>query len=287
MSKASAQNGTCPKGYRFVYGDLCVSETTLEKTGLDDITVPEVPEFTDFACESAVSLLNNAASALEDALEVPYRLIRMAEKLLDYPADLARDAIDGALSALGGINDAIDDLMSSPNSLLSALERALDCPFIADSPLGSSIGGMIDSLNEGQNLAKDQVDMLKSSVNSSASEVIDSVMEGPTGMLSSLSEQYDSLIRTLGIEQYFTTLHQLEQCVDDLCALYRSSQDFAKRLPKSTDELAASINGVYDKETKRLTTTVAAAKNQVQQTAKDASSDLSALRSTFTSTTHA
>lgn len=281
MSKVEAQNGKCPDGYRFVYGKLCVSETTMEKTGLDEITVPEVPEFTDFACESAVSLLNGASQALAAALEVPYQLIRMAEKLLDYPADLAKEAIDGALNALGGINDAIDDLMSGPEGLLDALEAALDCPYIADSPLGKSLGGMIDNINDGKDLAQDQVDTLKNSVGSAANEVIDGVMEGPTGMLSKISDQYDALIKALGIEDLFNTLADLEECVENLCALYRTSEDFVKRLPKSSDEVAKSINGTYDREKRRLTTTVVEAKNATQQTAKDASNELSSLKNSF------
>ncbi|MBR3880799.1 MAG: hypothetical protein IKJ34_04310 [Mailhella sp.] len=277
MAKEEAVNGVCPDGYKHVFGKVCVSQSTLEKTGLDDVKSPEVPEFTDFACESAVTLLQQAAEALEAALEVPRKLMRLAKKILGYPAKIVGEAVEGALAALDGISDSIDDLTSGPEKLMRALERALDCPFIADSPLGKSIGGMLDTLGMGSNLADEQINTMKSAVSSTASEMVNSAMASPLGSISNLNKQYKSMIKSMGVEELLTTLYDLEQCVEDLCKAYRQSEKFIERLPKSGDDVVKELGATYDKEKKKLTTSLTDAADATQQEAAKAGDQLTEL----------
>ena len=277
MAKEEAVNGVCPDGYKHVFGKVCVSQSTLEKTGLDNVQAPEVPEFTDFACESAVTLLNQASEALEAALEVPRKLMRLAKKILGYPAKIVGEAVEGAIAALEGISDSIDDLTDGPEKLMRALERALDCPFIADSPLGKSIGGMLDTLGMGSKLADEQINTMKNAVSSTASEMVNSAMESPLGAISNLSKQYRSMIKSMGVEELLTTLYDLEQCVGDLCKAYRQSEKFIKRLPKSGDEVVKELGATYDKETKKLTTALTDTADATQQEAAKAGNQLTEL----------
>lgn len=281
MSKVEAQNGVCPDGYKHVFGKVCVSCTTLEKTGIDDVTLPDVPEFTDAACESAVKLLNQTAESLNKALEVPRKLMRMAKKILNYPAELVSSAVAGALGALSEVGDSIDDLLSGPEKLKKALERALDCPYIADSELGKSISGMLDTLDTGADLADKEVEELKKAVSSSAEEMVDGVMETPLGALSNLNRQYKSIIKSMGVEELLTALYELEKCVDDICRAYRQSQQFIDRLPKSGDDIVNELGAVYDKEKHQLSTSLSDVATEVQKDAAKAASDLEALRASF------
>lgn len=281
MAKTEAQNGSCPEGYKHVFGKVCVSESTLEKTGLADVTPEETPDFTDFACESALTLLQEAHAALEAALEVPRKLLRMAKKILGYPAEIVAEAVNGAIEALQGISDSIDDLTDGPEKLIRALKRALDCPFIADSPLGKSIGGMLDTLGMGSKLADDQIDAMKNAVSSTANEMVNNAMESPLGSLSNLSKQYRSMLKSMGVEELLNTLYELEQCVDDLCRAYRQSEKFAKRLPKSGDEVVKELGATYDKENKKLTSNLSDAADSTQKEAKDAVDNLDSLRTSI------
>lgn len=277
MAGTTAVNGKCPEGYTHVFGPLCVESTTLAK--VDELVpdMPEMPDFTDSACEAALSAIQSISDTLQEVLALPRKLMRAAQRLLNYPFDKAQQLVNGALGALDDVSAAIDEALAGPaaavDELRRVLRKALDCPFIADSPLGRTIAALLDAMDAG-NPIDGFIEELKRGLNSAASEALRELKKTPAEALSNAMRLFEDALERAGVADLLKQLQELEACVEAACAAY----DVANRLPESASSIMDSLNATIDNTTGKLSAAVVRPATEADRVATQVASDMQLIK---------
>lgn len=247
----NAVNGKCPEGFVHVFGPLCVEQTTLDK--IDD-AIPDLPEFdfTNPGCEAALAALKEVTSTIEQALEMPKKLMKMGKDLIEKPFDAASKIVDNVLGIIDEISSIIDDFLSGPGSLLkdleSSLEAMLACPFIADTPIAKSAAALLDAIDGG--LPYDEIlSTFKNQLSSAAKEYINKAKNVPLSALGEMEKLYNDMIERSGVGDLLQQAQDLEQCLRAACNL----AEVAARVPKKVETFIEEIGGKWDAATGKFT----------------------------------
>lgn len=244
-------DGTCPDGYSEVWV-WCIKKTVVNKLTdpLANISLPDL-SFTDVSCESALAAMKTLNKSLQSALEAPTRYMNLLKNLVNYPFDVASDLVSSALSAIDAVNQALASAMSAPNDLRNALQSLLNCPLISDTDIGKLAASALDALNAGSGISN-ALNALKNSLNSTANELLNSLKDTPLDAINNLRNAYNNLLERSGISDLVSLLKQIEQCVEQLCAAYASTESFINRLPTSSDSLLSSAGAAFDSATGKV-----------------------------------
>lgn len=271
-----ATNGKCPEGFVHVFGPLCVEQTTLAK--IED-AVPDLPEFdfTNPGCEAALSALKEATDTIEQALEMPKKLMKIGQELIEKPFDAAAKVVDNALGIIDDISSIIDEFVSGPASLINDLKRSLEamlaCPFIADTPIAKSAAALLDAIDGG--LPYDAIlQEFKNQLSSAAKEYINQAKDMPLSALGEMEKLYNDMIERSNVGDLLQKAKDLEQCLRAACNL----AEVATRVPKAVETFIEEIGGRWDSATGKFTATFVKPVTESAKTAKKLADELTVIR---------
>lgn len=272
----TAVKGKCPEGYVHVFGPLCVEQTTLAKF---EEALPDLPEFdfTNPGCEAALAALNDSTQMVEQALEMPRKLMGMARELIEKPFDAAQDRVNKILGILDDISSMIDGFLAGPGALIGDLKRSLEallaCPFIADTPIGKTAAGLLDAIDGG--LPYDQLlSSLKNQLSSAAGEYIDQARDMPLSKLNDIEKLFDDMIERSGVGELLQKARDLEQCLRAACNI----MEVAARVPKAVETYMEELGGKWDEASGKFTATLVKPVTESAKRAKQLADDLAVIK---------
>lgn len=271
-----AVNGKCPEGFVHVFGPLCVEQTTLAK--IED-AIPDLPEFdfTNPGCEAALAALKEVIDTIEQALEMPRKLMRMAQELIEKPFDAAADIVDNTLGIIDDISSIIDEFIEGPASLVDDLKRSLEamlaCPFIADTPIAKSAAALLDAIDGG--LPYDALlQSFKNQLSSAAKEYINKAKDMPLSALGEMEKLFNDMIERSGVGDLLQKAKDLEQCLRAACNL----AEVASRVPTAVATFIEELGGRWDAATGKFSATFVKPVTAAAQTAKKLADQLTVIK---------
>jgi len=265
-------SGQCPEGYVKVFGPLCIEQTTLAK--IDD-AIPDLPnfDFTDPTCEAALAALKSVADTVEQAIEMPKKLISMAKSIIEKPFTDIERTVSTMLGFIDEVNNIINDVISGAmgpvNDFKRALQRMLDCPYIADTEIGRLAASILDAMDGNMPYAS-LLSQFKQAMLSSAKDQINAIKEHPLNSINNLQTLYDKALNDAGVGRLLQQMNNLLECVRGACDMIAVAQ----RLPKTPSEILNSINATINNATGRITGAVVKTTNATQQAAKKVVDDM-------------
>lgn len=272
----NAINGKCPEGFVHVFGPLCVEQTTLAK--IED-AIPDLPEFdfTNPGCEAALAALKEVIDTIEQALEMPRKLMRMAQELIEKPFDAAADIVDSTLGIIDDISSIIDEFIEGPASLVDDLKRSLEamlaCPFIADTPIAKSAAALLDAIDNG--LPYDALlQSFKNQLSSAAKEYINKAKDMPLSAFGEMEKLFNDMIERSGVGDLLQKAKDLEQCLRAACNL----AEVASRVPTAVATFIEELDGKWDAATGKFSATFVKPVTAAAQTAKKLADQLTVIR---------
>lgn len=271
-----AVDGKCPEGFVHVFGPLCVEQTTLAKIG---DAVPDLPDF-DFSnpgCEAALAALKDVTDMVEKTLEMPRKLMKIGQGLIERPFNTAADAVNKALGIFDNISSLIDGFVSGPAGLVNDLKRSLEamlaCPFIADTPIAKTAASLLDALDG--NLPYDAIlQELKNRLSSAAKEYLDKVKNMPLSALGELEKLFNDMIERSNIGDLIKKAKDLEQCLRAACNM----AEVATRIPTAAETLIEEIGGKWDGATGKFTAVFVNPVTESGKAAKKIADDIAIIR---------
>lgn len=272
----NAVNGKCPKGFVHVFGPLCVEQTTLAK--IED-AVPDLPEFdfTNPGCEAALAALKEVTDMVEQAIEMPKKLMKMADELIEKPFDAAQDIVDNALGVIDAVSAMIDEFLAGPagliNELKQSIESMLACPFIADTPIAKTAAALLDAMDEGADY-HDLLSSFKNMLSSAAKEQINKVKDVPLSALGDIEKLYNDMIERSGVGELIKKAQDLEQCVRAACNLL----EVAARVPTAAADFIEQLGGKFNETTGKFTATLVRPVTESAKRAKQLADDLAVIK---------
>lgn len=249
-----AENGKCPEGFKHVFGPLCIEETTLQQV---DDALPDLPKidfsFTNPTCESALAALNAIMGSIEQALEMPTKLLNMARSLMERPFDDLQNLVGTAMGFVNQITDILDDLVNGVSGVLDplrdALESVLSCPIIADTPIGKAAAMILDALDQGISITG-LVDQYKQLLMGAVSEVLGAIKKQPMAAIDNLQKLYDRALDEAKVNELMDMARKLLQCVKATCDMIKVGKRMKGIYDEtSLDDLWKKAGGVKDEIT--------------------------------------
>lgn len=245
---------TCPDGYAFIFGNLCLKKTILDKAA-EPLKELKSFDFTSMSCEAAVQTVKNIVKDVEAAVKMPAKYLEMAKALAEYPFDVAKKMVNAALGTIDKLNSAIDSMVKDAEGtfgpLKSACEDALKCAVLADSALGKTCASILDKMDKGLPF-EDELRDLKSKLQAQARDVIKNVEKTPTESLANMEKAYNQAIERYGVNDLIKKLRAAEKCVESLCKAWKDLKTFQDRMPSSSSEFADKIGATIENDALKL-----------------------------------
>jgi hypothetical protein len=213
--------------------------------------------------------------SLEQAIEMPKKLMSVAKGLIEKPFNAAQQLVNSTLGIFDEIGQALDDLLKPGMlaELARALRKMLNCPFMADLPIARTAAGILDSIENGTDITG-MLGTFKEQLKKAASDQIKAAEEMPLSSLANLEKLYNDSLERMGIQDLVDKANDLYKCVEAACDLIK----VAERIPHTPSSILESINAKIDETTGRITGAVVKTANNTQQAALNAARSLGVIR---------
>ena len=281
MGMQKAENGKCPDGFRFIYGNVCIEESP--ELSLDSLLDSTVTSARSTSCESAVSALQALARSLDSSTNLVQNAIRSAKSLVSLPFDKMKNALNAILGELDEITGFLDEVMeiwtglsaNKVEAVKDALESLVTCPIMKATPLGQQIEALIKQLDTiTDELFEESIKNLKSSLSRQAEGQLNAMKAGPLETLDNLDKKYREYLEALGLDDDLKKLRDLADCVEKACRLQNESADAYEKWKKakgitSPAVLEEKLGATYSAAENKVTFALATGKGEVKQGAEE------------------
>lgn len=192
-----------------------------------------------YGCQTAVGLMGDMINTLEAVIAAPMALLHRIEALARDVINTADNAVNGLIDDTFNTLDVFDEMIPDFNgpTFPDILNELMNCPFIADSPLGAGIAGMLDQIDEfGEilEMPSDFVQEMNKSAQGMVTDALGAVEDAAIGKLDALEDMYESMLDNLGVFEVLDFMADLQACIESLC---QAADDAAALYEETTDKL--------------------------------------------------